>query len=67
MPPTRVLVADDDAVSRTVVAAMLRKNGFEVELASDGDRAWAMSQQDNAPHLAVLDWMMPGLDGPVLQ
>ena len=64
MAPTRVLVADDDAVSRTVVAAMLRKNDFEVELASDGERAWAMLQQDNAPRLAVLDWMMPGLDGP---
>ena len=61
MAPTRVLVADDDAVSRTVVAAMLRKNDFEVELASDGERAWAMLQQDNAPRLAVLD-VKPQLD-----
>ncbi len=63
MPPTRVLVVDDDAVSRTVVAAMLRRNGFDVELASDGERAWGRLQQESAPHLVVMDWMMPGLDG----
>jgi CheY-like chemotaxis protein len=64
MATTRVLVVDDDAVSRTIVAAMLRKNGFDVQLANDGEQAWAMLQQPGAPPLAVMDWMMPGLDGP---
>jgi len=59
-----VLVADDDAVSRTVVAAMLRKGGYDVRLASDGEQAWTALQEDQRPPLAVIDWMMPGLDGP---
>lgn len=59
-----VLVADDESVSRMVVAAMLRKGGYEVQLANDGEQAWAALQQPTAPSLAVMDWMMPGLDGP---
>ena len=59
-----VLVADDDAVSRTVVAAILRKGGYQVRLAVDGSEAWAMLQAPSPPSLAVMDWMMPGLDGP---
>jgi len=64
MPNLSVLVADDEPVSRTVVAAMLRKGGYDVRLATDGDLAWAALQQADAPNIAVLDWMMPGLDGP---
>lgn len=60
----RVLVADDDAVSRTVVAAMLKKNGFMVQFAYDGEQAWGALQDADPPSLVVLDWMMPGLDGP---
>jgi CheY-like chemotaxis protein len=59
-----VLVADDEPVSRTIVAAMLRKGGYEVQLAADGEQAWASLQQPDAPSLAILDWMMPGVDGP---
>jgi DNA-binding response OmpR family regulator len=59
-----VLVADDEPISRTIVAAMLRKGGYDVQLASDGEQAWAALQQPDAPPLAILDWMMPGLDGP---
>jgi CheY-like chemotaxis protein len=59
-----VLVADDESVSRTIVAAMLRKSGYEVRVATDGEQAWAALQQPDAPPLAILDWMMPGLDGP---
>jgi sigma-B regulation protein RsbU (phosphoserine phosphatase) len=58
-----VLVADDEAVSRTVVAAMLRKGGYDVQLASDGEQAWLALQQPDAPLVAVMDWMMPGIDG----
>jgi PAS domain S-box-containing protein len=42
---------------------MLRRAGHEVVLAEDGIAAWAVLQQPDAPKLAVLDWMMPGLDG----
>ena len=61
--PLTVLVADDDPASRRVVVAMLRKAGYEVVQAADGSQAWDVLQQDDAPQLAVLDWMMPGMDG----
>jgi sigma-B regulation protein RsbU (phosphoserine phosphatase) len=64
MSDVPVLVADDEPVSRTIVAAMLRKGGYQVQLASDGEQAWAALQQPTAPNVAVMDWMMPGLDGP---
>jgi CheY-like chemotaxis protein len=63
-PFLEVLVADDDPVSRTVVAAMVRKAGFAVTLANDGKAAWTALSADPAPTLALLDWEMPGLDGP---
>jgi sigma-B regulation protein RsbU (phosphoserine phosphatase) len=61
--PLRVLVADDEPVSRTVVAAMLRKSGYDVQIVADGEQAWAALQRPDPPHLAVVDWMMPGIDG----
>jgi CheY-like chemotaxis protein len=64
MPGLRVLVADDDPVSRAVVAAILRKGGYHVELATDGNEAWAKLRAPDPPSMAVMDWMMPGLDGP---
>ena len=62
--PHSVLVADDEPVSRAIVAAMLKKGGYDVRLAADGEQAWASLQQPDAPTLAILDWMMPGVDGP---
>jgi phosphoserine phosphatase RsbU/P len=59
-----VLVADDDVVSRTVVAAILRKGGYSVRLAADGGEAWAALQGAHPPCIAIIDWMMPVLDGP---
>lgn len=64
MAEVSVLVADDDAVSRTVVAAMLRKGGYSVRLAGDGGEAWAILREPDAPSIAVIDWMMPVIDGP---
>jgi sigma-B regulation protein RsbU (phosphoserine phosphatase) len=64
MSDLRVLVADDDPVSRTVVAAILRKGGYNVQLANDGNEAWSILEQKEPPAMAVMDWMMPGLDGP---
>jgi len=64
MPSLRVLVADDEPVSRTVVGAMLKKAGYEVSFASDGDQAWQRLSGPNPPPIALLDWEMPGLAGP---
>lgn len=58
----KILIAEDDAVSRLVLGATLRKLGHAVTSAQDGDealRAWRREQ----PDLLISDWMMPGLDG----
>lgn len=59
----RVLIAEDDAASRRVLEYTLRRE-YEVVSAADGEQALAALLDENAPRLAVLDWMMPGLDGP---
>ncbi|HEY6293832.1 MAG TPA: diguanylate cyclase [Terriglobia bacterium] len=64
MEKTRVLIAEDDPVSLRVVETMLKKWGYEPVSARDGDEAWKALQTENAPRLAILDWMMPRKDGP---
>ncbi len=59
----RVLIAEDDAISRRVLQAMLKKWDYGTAVACDGDEAWAQLQQPQGPRLVILDWMMPGLDG----
>lgn len=59
----KILIADDDALSRRVLEAKLAKWGYDVVVAGDGREAWAVLQAPDAPRLAVLDWMMPGRDG----
>ena len=59
----RILIADDDEVSRCKLEALLSKWGYEVTSVEDGISAWEALQQENAPRLTILDWMMPGLDG----
>jgi len=62
----RALVADDDLVTATMLARALERWGLSVTVAHDGAEAWALIQQHADIGLAVLDWMMPGLDGPSL-
>lgn len=62
----KILIAEDDVTSRTMLRAILGKWGYEVVETSDGEGAWAALQEIDAPQLAVLDWMMPGIDGPAL-
>jgi two-component system cell cycle response regulator len=59
----RILVADDSIVSRHVLDSTLRKWGYDVVLASDGEEAWQILQRADAPRLVILDWMMPGMTG----
>lgn len=59
----RVLIADDDTISRTVVKALLLKWGYEVMEVGDGNQAWNILKDKDSPHLVLLDWMMPGMDG----
>jgi DNA-binding response OmpR family regulator len=59
----RILIADDDPVSRRLLQLTLTTWGYEVIVAGDGVEAWRMLQGQDAPLVAILDWMMPGLDG----
>jgi sigma-B regulation protein RsbU (phosphoserine phosphatase) len=59
----KILIADDDLVPRCLLQAALAEWGFEVRAAGDGLEAWEALQGPDAPKLAVLDWVMPGLDG----
>jgi len=59
----KILVADDSELSRRLLEASLTKRGYEVLTAADGDQAWSILQRQASPSLAILDWMMPGLDG----
>ena len=60
----QILIADDSLVSRHLLDATLRKWGYDVVIACDGSEAWDILQRDEAPPVAILDWMMPGLTGP---
>jgi two-component system cell cycle response regulator len=62
----KILVADDDAVSRCLMQRILRRVGYEVVLAEDGRQALESLVSPDGPRLALLDWMMPGLDGPAV-
>jgi two-component system cell cycle response regulator len=59
----KVLIADDDVTSRLVLAGVLAKCGHDVVMTVDGDQAWEAMRRPDAPRLAILDWMMPGLAG----
>jgi two-component system cell cycle response regulator len=59
----KALVADDDTASRLLLEKMLTKWGYEVVTASSGEEAWKVLTNDDSPDIAVLDWMMPELDG----
>jgi DNA-binding response OmpR family regulator len=59
----RVLIADDEPISRRLLEAALQREAVEVVAVADGEAAWAALQEPGAPRLAILDWMMPGLDG----
>lgn len=59
----RLLIAEDDPISRRVLETMLLRWGYQTVVARDGTEAWELLQQSDAPHLAILDWMMPGMSG----
>ncbi len=65
-PNMRILVAEDDANQRHIVESLLTKWEYEVLVVKDGAQAWEVFQHENPPYLAVLDWVMPGIDGVTL-
>jgi len=60
----KILVAEDDPISRRLLESRLRRQGHDPVLVDDGVKAWAALEGDPAIAMAILDWMMPGLTGP---
>ncbi|NND95762.1 MAG: response regulator [Pirellulaceae bacterium] len=65
MTALRVLVADDDPVSRRLLDSYLQKWEYDVVVAENGTEAWELFQKEEFP-MVICDWMMPGIDGPDL-
>ena len=59
----KILIADDDPVSRRLFEAILQKSGYHVVTAENGTQALEELSRENGPRLALLDWMMPEMDG----
>lgn len=59
----KVLIAEDEPTSRWMLENTLVRWAYEVIPARDGEEALAALQEPDAPVIAILDWMMPGLDG----
>src|SRR5258708_3054738 len=61
----RILIADDENISRTVLSRTLQPWDHEVVAPADGTSRWTL-MREKPPAMVILDWMMPGLDGPTL-
>jgi CheY-like chemotaxis protein len=59
----KLLVADDDPISRELLRCTLTQWGYDLAVCVDGDQAWQELSGPDAPTVAILDWMMPGMDG----
>jgi signal transduction histidine kinase len=60
----RVLIAEDDPASRRLLEVAIGKLGYEPVVTHDGEEALAVLQGEGSPDVAILDWMMPEMDGP---
>ena len=59
----KILIAEDEYITRLMVQVSLEKWGYRVDCVGDGNEAWEALQKPDAPQIAILDWEMPGLDG----
>ena len=62
----RILVVDDDPLNLQFLSDLLMSRGYEVQVARDGEEAWFLQCQANAPRLLIVDWVLPKLSGPEL-
>ncbi len=61
--PMKILLAEDSAVYRHVISGHLKEWGFDLQIANDGAAAWELLQAPDAPRLALLDWVLPKIEG----
>jgi two-component system cell cycle response regulator len=59
----KILIAEDEPVSRRLLESFLVKWGYDVLVTCDGSEAWEALQETESPNLVVSDWMMPEMDG----
>lgn len=59
----KILIAEDDFTSRLMLKEIFEQWGYKVILTEDGEKAWEILKKPGAPRIAVLDWVMPGMDG----
>jgi DNA-binding response OmpR family regulator len=59
----KILLAEDDRAAREALEALLRSWGYDLVSVADGLAAWEALRDTDPPQLALLDWMMPGLEG----
>ena len=63
----RLLIADDDNIDRKLLETYLRQSGYDIISTTNGREAWdILSSPDNPPQIAIVDWMMPEMDGITL-
>lgn len=59
----KVLIAEDEPTGNLILKSMVFRWGFDTVTVFDGDEAWKRLQEEDAPQIAILDWVMPGMDG----
>ena len=59
----KVLIAEDDRTTQVMLESLLKKWGYETVVVSDGKQAWQVLSEEGSPSLAVIDWLMPGMEG----
>jgi sigma-B regulation protein RsbU (phosphoserine phosphatase) len=59
----RALIADDDRIATEILSTALKRLNIEVAVANDGGAAWELLAAGGGPSLAIIDWMMPTIDG----
>lgn len=59
----KVLIAEDEPTGNLLLKNMVFRWGFDTVPAFDGAEAWKRLQEEDAPQIVILDWMMPGMDG----
>ena len=60
----RILIAEDDRITARLLSSLVTSWGYDAKVAEDGRAALEMIADERTPYIALLDWMLPGMDGP---